>query len=567
MYKLRDTFPTNDERSRQHKIQKIIIGELPVTRVEKLAASILNNEYINSSRSFKLEKNIQAIQSILNTNDLTDDALIFEKRRPILQLVENTKFQIGDKFQLSFKSKIPTWFPEPNKQSIIQWSVLPSINVSLADFQQLLFNNKIIQPYYKNINFVDYIVTNLKYFLDIQEIEEITDNLLDQAKLLLFIDKTDYNEYTLIRAFYDNTLTYNNVIFDTSFVPKYPVLELKHQFEPIINNDYAKEIEYWNSIDLSTIQSIPLEYLAIFMVFPFKNGFYVQPDGKIMKIPVKLQNRMSLINTLDSICSINDLEAILDETSKFYSIEEVLNWTLYEKSLRNVGLGILLLRRYYGNILTINPFKIALPTEYNVLSWLSLQCTNKNSSKGIILPINDDSRHSIDKLNQTAIITIALIRDIISSCQTAFGASVLCSNYCILEIDMYKVFKQLKTPTEKYVFLLLIYQYYPYYNYHRAIKALHTQVTFGRDTTIDVLKLYKPSIRRYVNASIETKLSTISMEIVRPQDLNNKVVTCSPSLCPDLYEFTDPQLNELAKTNSVTFYTPKQIANYIDLCM
>lgn len=566
MYKLRQTFPTNEERSRQHKIQRVLFGAVPASRVEKLAAAVLNNAYVNSVRAFKLERQSDQIQTILDTQDLTDDVRIFERRRQILKAIETVKFQPGDTFQLSYKNKTPTLYPELNKPTITRWTQVPSVRVTLVDFEQLVFNNKILVRYYENVRFIDYIVANIKYYLDVDSVEETVGNMLAQAKLLQFIDQTDYNEFTLIRAFYDDTVTYQDVVYDTSFVPKYPVQDLKHQLSPIISVDNSDEIAYWNSIDLSTINTIPMQYLAIFMVFPFKNGFYVQPTGKITKIPVKPKKRTSLINVLGSVCSSDDLEAVLDQTSRLYSADEVLHWTLNERSLRNVGLGILLLRRYYGDILTINPFKIALPNEYTVLSWLTLQCGTDDTYPGVLLPLNNNESNNLE-LSRTAVITLALIRDIIAAAQDAFGVSMLISNYCILESDMYPIYQKLVSSTEKYVFLSMVYQYYPYYNYHRALQILSKNLNFGRDTTVNVISIYKPNTRHYVNAPLSFKLSQMTVPIVRPQDVNSDIAVCSPIACPDLYELTDPQLRDLARFGTLQFTTPKQFANYVDLCI
>lgn len=570
MYKLRQTFPTNEERSRQHKIQRVLFGAVPVSRVEKLAAAILNNAYVNSVRAFKLERHGEHIQTILNTQDLTDDTRIFECRRQILNAIESVRFQPGDTFQLSYKNKSPTMYPVGSKPILTRWTLVPNTRVSLVEFEQLVFENKILVRYYDNVRFVDYMVANLKYYLDVDSVGETVGNMLGQARLLQFIDQTDYNEYTLLRAFYDNVVVYEGVIFDTSFVPKYPVIDLKHQVSPIVSIDNSDEIAYWNSIDLSTVDTIPMQYLAIFMVFPFKNGFYVQPTGKITKIPVKPKKRSSLISVLGSVCSSDDLEAVLDQTSKLYTVEEVLHWTIYERTLRNVGLGILLLRRYYGDILTINPFKIALANEYNVLSWLSLQCSTEDTYPGVLLPLNNEQAATNDskrELSRTAVITLALIRDIIATAHTAFGASMLMSSFCIVESDMYPIYQRLNSSTEKYVFLTMVYQYYPYYNYERALKILRKRVTFGRGTTLSVKSLYKSNPRHYVNAPLSLKLTQSTVPIVRPQDMNSEITTCSPIACPDLYEFTDPQLNELAKFGTLQFATPKQFANYIDLCI
>lgn len=572
MYKLRTGFPTNEERARQHKIQRIIFGATPVSRFEKLVVAVLNTPYVNSTRSHKLEKCGEAIMDILETNDLTDDAAIFAKRRSIIQLVNDTKFKIGDVFQLACKYKIQTLYPEPTKPNFIKWSLVPKIRVTLTEFERLMFDNRTIIRYYENIKFIDYIVENLKYYLGIDSVEQSADNLLWQARLLQLIDQTNYNEFTLIKAFYENRVVYENVIYDASFVPKYPVTELKHQALPLVDNHNYDDINYWNSIDLSTINKVPIRHLAIFMVFPFKNGFYVQPNGNIIKIPLRPKRRTSLINTIDSICAMDDLEVVLDQTSRLYTVDDVLNWTIYEKTLKNVGIGILILRRYYGNILALNPYKIALPNEYNVLSWLALQCRKADTNPGVLLPLSDKAaslqqQPQLGAMTRSAEITLNLIRDIVATAQTPFGAAQLCSNYCILEIDMYPIYRQLKTPTEKYIFLMLVFQYYPYYTYYKALKSIKETLIFGTDTTVDVLRLYPQSVRHYSNLSIADKLSKSTLPIVCPQDMNASVNECNPSVCPDLYEFTDLQLNELAKFGTTTFKTPKQFANYIDVCI
>lgn len=564
MYRLRTTFLNNAERSRQKKMQRVAFGEMPYDRVGKLTAAILNTSRVNTIRAFKIEKQLEQIQAIIGP-DNTDENSIFSKRREILNAIADTKFQIGDVFQLSYKPKIQALYPEPNKQNFVQWSVLPNTKVSLVDFEHMLFNSKVIIRYYENVKFIDYIVGNLKYYLDVDNVEETRDNALMQAKLLQFIDKTGYNEFSLTKAFYENRIAYDGVIYDTQFVPKYPVLDLKHQLTPLITTNNTDEIDYWHSIDLSTIAKVPLQYLSIFMAFPFKNGFYVQPNGSIIKIPLKPKKRTSLINTLGSICSVDDLAAVLDQTSQLYAVEDVLHWTIYEKTLRNVGLGILLLRRYYGNILSINPYKIALATEHNILSWLSFQCSGADTSPGLILPLGiDDEKNTTTR---TAEISVNLIRDIVASCQTAFGAAVLCSNYCLLEIDMHSIYKQLVSPTEKYVFLMLVFQYYPYYTYYKALKSIRSNLIFGTDPSLDVLSLYKPNVRAYKNASLNEKLDQMTVPIVRPQDLNANVNACPPNTCPDLYEYADPQLDTLAKHATVVFQSPKQLANFIDLCI
>lgn len=122
------------------------------------------------------------------------------------------------------------------------------------------------------------------------------------------------------------------------------------------------------------------------------------------------------------------------------------------------------------------------------------------------------------------------------------------------------MYSLLTNDAEKYVFFTLVLQEYRIETFYAARKKLKPQ--FGK-SIIDLSK-YEQNNRRYTDTLITDRLDTLSEPLLLPSDVNAGVNVCTPYSCSEMYEFVDPQLNELVKTGD-TALNSEQLSNLIAL--
>lgn len=556
MFEPRDEIVDSDELERQKSIRAILFGRPPTTFLEKKAAAIVRHQRIDFLFAALILKNLDAVVELYGGEEVR----LYEQ--PVKQAIrryvdagikDGPSLEVGDVLLLPRKPPLLTLRPEPLRPlgHTVETEELREGN--LADFERLAFGGRVAFQLYPGTSFAAYLYQNLLHALgDIGDPESVRDNADWRARLLLLLHDTGHNEYVAVNAFYANRLSLNGRVYDTSFVPKYdvrslrPIVELRTQ-----SADEQAMINYYYTVELEGLTVVPDRFIGIFLTFPFKRGYYVQPSGRVVYpniAPFKLKSTQL---TIDRVCDTADIEEALDETARTVELDEVIGYTLYADTLLKQGVALLVLRRMTGNSALIGGYNVILPTESDVLSWTRVSCRRHR----VVLPPYYRSRTS-DR-------SLALVQDIAGLCVSEMGATIVCSAYRIPEIDMRYVHANLRNDAERYVFYTILLQEYASPAIREARKALRPH--FGRNVNA-TLEYYTKSARRYTDSTVSDRLATLTEPIVRPTDMRADLNECPPYNCPELYRFADPQLAELARRGDVEL-TREQLASFIALCV
>lgn len=566
MFTLRDTFTTNEEYDRQKIVERIILfdNKTPTTLLEKKAAAINGHKSINPVMQTKIFKNLQYIRNIFDN----DESKLINDPKVKIQINDYLKtISLEYKDVLSLPKKIPIFAQPPT--SIPKYSqqleIVQCNQVHIPDFEELCFKNKTKFRYLPNTNFAVYVYQNLLHYLNLNCPTELADKEDDpelcwRSKLAMLIRDVNFNESLTKAMFRDDTITFNNQLFDTSYVPKYdvdslipqkPISYIDDDDDTIVDRDYIK---YHESLDVMREKFVPTEYINIFLVFPFKNGCYIDPSGQIIYLnlplspPPKKSARLLIEN-----CNMYDIENFIDQNVRLISLDDAIYNAVYAKNIQHQSVALLILRRLVGDVLTLNSLKINIQNELVILSWIRTTCVDKYT---IILPPIYKTSSSSSSLY------VSLIKDIAQSAHDKLSAVMLCSRYTLPEVDISNVYQMLTSDAEKYVFFTLLLQEYNIYIYKIARDELSPN--FGRRTNGDLLANYEPSYRLYQDTTITDRLDTLTQPLVLPTDVNEAVNICSPYKCGDLYKFTNPQLHALVVDGDVSL-DDKQMSAFISL--
>ncbi|KAI5630627.1 OrNVorf25-like [Venturia canescens] len=539
--------PSTEEINRQEIVWSVLRGASNITlttMLEKKAAAICHHARIDSIMQCKVLKSLETIKTFIKNEDDLNDVIV---QRKIWNYLKTVEIEIGDVMHLSVKPLILTRAPQTVSHENIELETAPNVTVSLHDFETLCFENRVQLQYYTNTPFSSYVFQNILFSLSATTLESLLGSDKWQARLATLIHHTGFSDIVTIKSFYEDTVEHNGVVYDTSFVPKYEVRKLKPIARlPRTTND-PETLNYREKMDPRNVKSVPLSHIGIFLVYPFKDGYYVQPDGTVTHVGIMEPKKNSIQFNVTELCDASNVEHTIDDAARTFNYDDVLAYAIHSVSLKEQGLALLIIRQMIGPVLTLGEFKISLPTIDEILAWTSFSCT----SRKILLPEHSNT--------PTVAVSNALIRDIASSCVSKLGAAFICSSYNILESDFHAVYGNLRNDAELYVFLTLLMQVYPTNMYKLQRDSL--KPVFGSSPRS--LERYQSSTRAYVQTTLADRLNSYTEPLITPTDVGTSV-TCPPYKCMELYEFIDPKLNELVTTGD-TELTPSQYASFISL--
>lgn len=555
--------PSDAQISRQNNIAQVVLyGVQPTTYLQIKAASIVGSAHIDVIKHALVLDNLNQILDEILIGDYNNIREIEAKKR-VRQLLQCANITEVSTFILPQKLPIlaetPATIPYyPHESELIDLSY-----ANLGEFEHMCFNSNTLYQYYNVDEFASYIYHNILHSLNATKgVSQLETLDVWQAKLALLIYHTEFNNCVARKAFYDNYVKFKGMVYDTSFVPKYDVNHLAPQYKLTdkgkrLNND-AEYIQYYQQLDPQRVRQVPMSRIGIFLVFPFKNGHYVAPDGRIHYVGDSVSSqgsRKSVQLLMQNMCTLNDLEASIESAARMMSVSDATYQALYAANLQVLAVALMVLRRQLGNAITLKDFTIALPTELNILSWLRLTCDQTR----ILLP----PRY---KCYSHDIVCVDLIRDIAQSCYNELGACLMAASFVMPEILYNSVHAELRTSAELYVFYTLILQSYPHAMYLIARNSLKN-ITFGSNTTVNFSK-YRKEVRRYYDNTIGERLDNMTEALVLPSAINSNDQNenkCKYSSCPALYEFANDQLRTLVDTKQLVNLNNIQLANLIVL--
>lgn len=554
---MRNTIPKDQqELERQKAIENVLLyGYTPTTLEEKKAAAIYGHASIDPIYRAKVEQSLSHILAILRaSSDGLEDA---DLRKSLKSYLDVRPLALNIPVMVAKKRPVLAAYSPPATRSNYQTTYLPSVkgsSVNLLDFEQKVFNNKVQYRYLNDSNFATYVFNNILYSLGAQSVDELEQHDSWQAKLAILIPHMEFDELSVKDAFQNDRVVYNSKFYDTSFVPKYDVNSLVPQ--PNVNDTTTNDLDlinYHNNLNVKETSSVPMEKMAIFLVFPFKDGHLVQPNGKIVfldyAIPVK---RRSVELLLGNLCNTYNVEATIDDYARLIRLDEVKHHAIYAKSLNEQALALMIIKRLVGSHLRVGSHLVNIASEVTLLSWTEHYCSKV---KDFILPpfYESDRAESANRL----------VKDIAGSCSSMMGACILCSGFKLPENLYSNVLKSIEeSPDEdastidarKYVFYTLVLQEYqltPFIQIRDQLKP-----SFGSNSIkLDHFDHFKAS-KKYVNKVYKDD----------PLVLPSTSTLCTKYDCFEMYEFVDNQLNKIVKGHPVDL-SRHQFINFVTLML
>ncbi|AUQ43958.1 putative gp76-like protein [Esparto virus] len=537
MFSPRQTIATNDELSRQYLVEQILLfDERPTTYIGKKAAAIYGCNNVSTILKYKIYNALDKIQEYAkNINDFSNESV----RRRIYDLLDTIHIDYGITIQLP--QKPPILYTQPILPPVFTTTLrtATSTMVNIAEFEHMVFENKAQFRYLNNTSFATYMYQNILQMLNVSNIDTLEGVEMWQAKYAILLNRTNFNDYVARNAFYYDQVNFLGVGYDTSFVPKYDVNSLKVQDSIPATITDQSQIDYYYKLDVRKEQFIPKDKIGIFLTFPFKDGHYIKPSGKIRFLNMRPLADCTLKSTgliIKNICGMNDIEAAIDNAARSVKLNDLIYRTVYSKNLKEQAVTLMIIRRIVGEYGRFGKYLVQLPNEFSILSWTKLSC----SRIPVILPPIYTSTDTN--------VYVALVQDISQSCYSKLGASMLCSGFGIPEMNMAGVYQLLTNDAEKYVFYTLVLQVYPNPMYFTARSQL--EPNFGQ-SNINLNKY--PVYRRYFtnNTTLE-RVDMQSQPLVDDSSNNNLSGNkCTPYSCSEMYEFNDRQLNTLVATGDV----------------
>lgn len=402
-----------------------------------------------SKRAQVLDHLEEIIGSILLNN--VENVRLPDAKKQVTEFVKCANITENSTFILPQKMPILAERPQPvpvypHDNELIELSA-----VSLEEFKHLCFNNRVLFHYYNIDEFGTYLYQNILHYLNAKSSEQLEHLNVWQAHLGLLLYQTDYSNNVAREAFYNDTVQYQGITYDTSFVPKYDVDKLAPQHRMTkrmqqIQND-LEQIKYYQQFNVAQMRRVPLSRMGIFLIFPFKNKHYVAPDGLVHYVgdyvPMRAVRKSIKLLIEHSVCTMSDLESNIESVARQISVFDALYQAINANDINVLGVALLVLRRLCGNTITLKELNVSLPSELNILSWLRLTCDRTR----IILPSNNYNCYARD------VIYVDLIRDIAQSCCSELGACMMCASFVMPEILYNSVHTFMNTDAELFVFL------------------------------------------------------------------------------------------------------------------
>lgn len=549
MFSIRQTTATNSELQRQQMVEDVVLfGKEPTTFIGKKAAAIVQSKSINPIIQAKVAI---ALDNLL---EIASDEKELEKpdiKCRIREHLANVNIQTGQIIHLPRKLPILSTQPVMPPDYTAPLEITYATMVNIAEFEYQVFRGKVRYRYMRNTSFATYMYQNILYMLDVNDAKLLEGMDVWQAHYAVLLKHTDFNEYVAKKSFYEDQVTYMGISYDTTFVPNYDVNNLQPQDPIPCSVTNQSQINYYYNFDVMNTVSVPDDKLGIFLTFPFKNGHYIKPTGKIRYLginpPSALRKSSRLL--IQNICSMNDLESAMDSVARSIRLDEIIYRAVYAPTLREQAVALMIIRRIVGNYARIGKYLVQMPNEMTLLSWTKLEC--KNSP--VILPPQYPSK--------TTSLYVSMIQDIAMSCFSKMGAAVICSNYGLPEINYSTVYNLLQTDAEKYIFYTLVLQRYPLPMYYKIRKIL--KPTFGKNT-VDMARYPRFINLSYTNNTLSDRLNLITTPLVDNKSINDDGNICTPYNCSEMYEFNDPQLKSLVLYGDIEL-NRDQLASFIAL--
>jgi len=541
-------------------------------------ASIINHSAIDPIYACKVYKNFDQIFSKINSNN---DLLSVDNINFIKTIVNETKIEINDEIFISENRNF-------NNNNNIVLSVMPKLydtyeiivdndsstsNYWLDEFQKLIFNDVVQQPYLDYISFSHYIVRNILHMYkiengDVNQLLQYNKNTNTnddddddywQASLAHLIHTCGYSDEITRRMFIDDYVYYKNEKYDLAFVPKFPniyniyPLTLPQIQDLKVSNDFVKEcVNFYHDMDPQLLLitdddgTVPKKYLQFFKIFPFKSGHYIHPtSGKCLYIQQKRFIKKNIFEIFTHMeCKLAKLYTWINDILNLLTFDDILTFTIISKSLNVQALGLMSLRKLCGAYLELDNLRIKLPTNNEMFEWLDIYCTfysTSTTTTKIILPVSYEPVKPF---------YISLINDIVQGGFNELIVTCICANYKIPERYLYNLHKLMKTPEQLYVFYTLLIQEYPLKMYQNIRDKLKTN--FGKDF-IDFNSKYKPNeFIQIQNYNFKSNAPKIKLYNSDNKEFNEKL------------NYIYKQLNDLIMNNEVELNT-RQIVNKITL--
>lgn len=576
------------ETSRQSTIWAVVRHSKRLkftTLIEKKAAAIMYHPYINPILKSKIYKILNDVRALYNNDEELNLPTVKES---ILKLTQTVQLGINDTISLPIRPSLFAYRPlsmmakqqQPlntdTDRGLFVYDAVPISRVTMSEFERLCFDNRVLFQYYRDTNFSSYVYQNILHSLNAQSVDHLMGNLKWQASFAFLIDATNFSDFVTKTAFYNDTILYNGLVYDTSFVPNYDVNALEPidplpDIECLLTQKSLDCIEYHENLNPRIVTRVPDEYVTIFLTFPFKASHYIDPQGKITYIDMNDVNKYSVRYRIEYICSVSDIEGAINDASRIVLLEDVIAYALNAANINAQGAALLIIRQMVGVTLKLGGFKIVLPTINQVLDWSSLRCSPNN----ILLPLINTARRRATTTPTNIPVYASLVKDIASSCVTALGATFLCSSYHIPESDLRGVFELLETDAEVYVFLTLLMQQYntnAYKKYRDRLSPVFgtSPIPFIIEYYYDIQpdnkmigSKYPQHVSPFLNTTTQERLNSYTQRLVQPTD-NNATTSCPPYQCTEMYRFTDPQLDDLV-TNGDTVLDDFQYASFVSL--
>lgn len=561
--------PDESEINRINDVRPLLYSNRDGARkslFEKKVCSILRHCSIDPLIQAKVYKHITEIVAMFNGDEaaLCENTGMTDVRNKISKYVQTVSLEKCDRIvvptRLLYMNSIRTYkAPMPSKTIFdLQKTTSKTQRLTLYDFEMLTFKGRGAAEYMHGRRFAHYLYHNINFAFQNDDRDSWQKGL---AKVLR---DTNCDDRVAFEAFYQNSVTHEGIVYDTSFVPKIDVRSLEQQRLPIAslyvkNNETMFELaKFYDSFSTKPNAVVPQSKLLVFKIFPFKNGYYIHPEtGRLDQIflpPSSSKNKFQVNKAMmisSHLCDLSNIESAIASAACTVPLEDIARAAVFATNIRDAAFALSTLRYItcseYFRI--DSSHIIQLSTLNEMLSWLSLHCENHI----FLLPTLDQNPYS----ERMANVYSGLITFIASTCITMKGAAVKCSPYRLPEYLLKNVFDKLTTDAEKYVFLTILIQDYDYASFIRARNKL--QPIFG-SAVMEVDNLPTKDMRCFsdnkglFNPSKPFKHNS-------PECSDHSYVYCST-----YYTFSDPQLRTLCATGTVDL-TDFQLASVITQCI
>lgn len=530
----------------------------------------------------------------LSQHELMIKGISSKMRKEILNLYNNQPTNVNV-FRIKFKPPVHNaYIPIAHiSGKTIDLPVKQITDKSLFAFERLAFGNRIKYSLYKNEDFASYFYYNTLYSFQIDEKDLENDNRW-QSRLSTLIQTTNYDSGIALAAFYKNKITFKGTNIDTSYVPKYPINEvrkaqnlLKEAIDITIDTCTSRDcnnilsiesdsIFYREQLDVKTTLKIDTRHCGFFRTFPFKDGHWIDYKTCTIQMVSVFYNKdtyhNSLIQDVNLMLFSANRDAMAEECSLEHSLYEVLSYATY-CNLEQQAMCLMILRKMVGNYLILNNITIELAFSNETMSRLRKYCANNvctRFNKTILPSLVTFPIESVFVLqnNKSKILEyVNMIVTIANTCVSSLQCSYICSNYYIPETMYASIFKQLKTPEQLYTFFTLCLQENNKTMYREYRSRLLANAWAGNsegDFTVENLfQQYPPNCPSPIPFdSRPMSILQNRIDLVRPQDINNMLIPTVPcKINLDKFEFTNVQLNDIVRTGYATL-TNEQLVLY-----